>query len=84
MMFYSQYLRVEKQAGGVGCTDAEFIRSAHTLLLKRSRFHHIHRAQRHAWLREGLALLAQSRAMYADAHNRGDYWIVGKMRGASQ
>ena len=82
-MFYSQYLRVEKQAGGVGCTNAEFIRSAHTLLLKQSRFQHIHRAQRHAWLREGLALLEESRQQYVRV-NRGDYWIVGKVRGVPQ
>ena len=82
-MFNAQYLRVERQAGGVGCTNAEFIRSAHTLLLKQSRFHHIHRAQRHAWLREGLALLEESRQQYVQV-NRGDYWIVGKVRGASQ
>ena len=72
-MFNGQYLRIERQAGGVGCTDADFIRSAHTLLLKQSRFHHIHRAQRHEWLREGLAMLEKSRQQY-----------VQVMRGASQ
>ena len=83
-MLFSQYCRVETRAGGLGCTNVEFIRAAHKSLLSQSRFHHLYRADRHAWLREGLALLAQSRAMYADANNRGDYWIVGKMRGASQ
>ncbi len=73
MMFNGQYLRIERQAGGVGCTNADFIRSAHTLLLKQSRFHHIHRAQRHEWLREGLAMLEKSRQQY-----------VQVMRGASQ
>ena len=72
-MFNGQYLRIERQAGGVGCTDADFIRSAHTLLLKQSRFHHIHRKQRHEWLREGLAMLEKSRQQY-----------VQVMRGASQ
>ena len=72
-MFNGQYLRIERQAGGVGCTDADFIRSAHTLLLKQSRFHHIHREQRHEWLREGLAMLEKSRQQY-----------VQVMRGASQ
>lgn len=64
-ILYSQYLRIERQAGGVGCTNADFIRSAHTLLLKQSRFHHIHRKQRHVWLREGLAMLEKSRMTYA-------------------
>ena len=83
-MLFSQYCRIETRAGGLGCTDVEFIRSAHKSLHGPARFHHLYRADRHAWLRDGLALLAQSRAMYTDAHNRGDYWIVGKMRGASQ
>ena len=83
-MLFSQYVRIETRAGGVGCTDVEFIRAAHKSLHGPARFNHRFRADRHAWLREGLALLAQSRAMYADAHNRGDYWIVEKMRGASQ
>lgn len=83
-MIYSQYCRIETRAGGLGCTNVEFIRAAHKSLLSQSRFHHLYRAARHAWLREGLALLEKSRAMYADAHNRGDYWIVKKVRGVPQ
>ena len=82
-MIYSQYCRIEKRAGGVGCTNVEFIRAAHKSLLSQSRFHHLYRADRHAWLRAGLALLEKSRQQYVQV-NRGDYWIVGKVRGVSQ
>lgn len=82
-MLYRQYCRIETRAGGVGCTDVEFIRAAHKSLLSQSRFHHLYRADRHAWLREGLALLEESRQRYSQV-NRGDYWIVGKVRGASK
>lgn len=82
-MIYSQYCRIETRAGGLGCTNVEFIRAAHKSLLSQSRFHHLYRADRHAWLREGLALLEKSRQQYVQV-NRGDYWIVGKVRGVPQ
>lgn len=63
-MLFSQYVRIETRAGGLGCTNVEFIRAAHKSLLSQSRFHHLYRADRHAWLRDGLALLAQSRGAF--------------------
>ena len=60
-MLFSQYCRIETRAGGLGCTNVEFIRAAHKSLHGPARFNHRFRADRHAWLRDGLALLAQSR-----------------------
>ena len=31
-MTLAQYLRIEDAAGGVGCSDRQFIKAAHTLL----------------------------------------------------
>lgn len=59
-MPYSQYLRIETLAGGVGCTNREFIRSAHSLLVKVGRSR-AQRDARHAWIRSGLAYLDDSR-----------------------
>ena len=72
-MLFSQYFCIEARAGGVGCTNVEFIRSAHKSLFHPARFHRAYRADRHAWLREGLALLEKSRQQYSQV-----------MRGASQ
>lgn len=72
-MPFNEFCRIETRAGGVGCTNVEFIRSAHKSLLRQARFNHLYRADRHAWLREGLALLEKSRQQY-----------VQVMRGVSQ
>ena len=52
----AQYMRIEAKAGGIAATPREFVRAAHTLLSNEAR-HHSKREWRHAWLRDGLALL---------------------------
>ena len=52
-MLYSQYLRIETIAGGVGCTDKQFIAACHSLL--KNKFSRAERNDRHAWIRDGLA-----------------------------
>lgn len=59
-MLYAQYLRIETKAGGVSCTDRQFIKAAHTLLNpngKKLGF----REARHKWLRDGIYKLNMSR-----------------------
>lgn len=61
-MFITQYYRVESKAGGVSCTNREFIKAAHTILNKKGKTRAM-RDQRHAWLRSGLAHLASARTV---------------------
>ena len=64
-MLYSQYLRIETIAGGVGCTDKPFIAACHSLL--KNKFSRTERNDRHAWIRDGLAYLNKSRGQYLGA-----------------
>jgi hypothetical protein len=62
-MMYAQYYRLESKAGGVSCSNREFIRACLSVIKKRYRFDHSHRVARHAWLREGLTMLVDARRM---------------------
>jgi len=56
-MMFGQYCRIESRAGGVGCSDREFIRAALSCIKKQHRFGKIareYRKGRHMWLRDGL------------------------------
>jgi len=61
-MRYSQYLRVESLAGGVGCSPREFVEAAHSLLAPDAK-KHAKRTARHQWLREGLRQRDDARAL---------------------
>ncbi len=63
-MMFAQYCRIESRAGGVGCTEREFIRAALSMIKKRSRFSYELRRGRHAWLRDGLKMRLKARAEY--------------------
>lgn len=63
-MMFGQYCRIETRAGGVFTSNRQFIRSALAMLRPRSRFNREYRTARHQWLREGLAILANSRTEY--------------------
>ncbi len=63
-MMFGQYCRIEARAGGVICTEREFIRAALSMIKPKSRFAREHREQRHQWLREGLALRLDARSEY--------------------
>ncbi len=65
-MMYAQYCRIESNAGGCTCTAREFVRAAHSCLLKRYRRDHTRRTSRHLWLRDGLKQLAEARQQYVD------------------
>ena len=67
-MLYSQYLRLETLAGGVTCTNKEFIKACHSVL--KNKFSREEREARHAWLRDGLAYLDKSRNLYSDLRQR--------------
>ena len=60
MMPFSQYCRIETKAGGAFCSDRAFIRAAHSLLTDNGKARDM-RAARHAWIREGLAMLRKSK-----------------------
>jgi hypothetical protein len=64
-MTFSQYCRIETAAGGHDITPRQFIRAAQALL-HGGAMHHDFRAQRHAWLRSGLAQLDRAKT-YARA-----------------
>ena len=60
-MTLAQYLRIEDAAGGVGCSDRQFIKAAHTLLSPADQsFTKLVRDIRHAWLRDGLEMKEKS------------------------
>lgn len=68
-MMFSQYCRIESNAGGVSCTVREFVRAAHSCLLKRYRFGkgaRETRTSRHLWLRDGLKQRLEARKCYSD------------------
>jgi hypothetical protein len=50
-MLYSQYLRVEKRAGGVLASKRELIRAGHQLISKKGKSRDA-RTRRHYWLRQ--------------------------------
>lgn len=59
-MHSAQYIRVETKAGGIQCTDKQFIRSAHSILSHIDKRREL-RDIRHAWLRGGLSQLEEQR-----------------------
>jgi hypothetical protein len=61
-MPYSQYLRLETIAGGVGCTNKQFIAACHSML--KNKYSRKERDARHAWMRDGLEYLNKSRSQY--------------------
>ena len=58
-MTFAQYLRIETAAGGVGCSDRQFIKYAHVLLSPDGRKRWL-RDARHEWLRDGLEMKEKS------------------------
>ena len=61
-MPWSQYLRIESAAGGIGCTDRQFIRACHSKLMPSAKTRQ-QRASRHAWIRSGLATRKRARRL---------------------
>jgi len=50
---YAQYLRIESKAGGVYCTDREFVKACHSVLNKKGKSKASKEA-RHNWIKAGL------------------------------
>ncbi len=65
-MMYAQYCRIESKAGGVSCTEREFIRAALSLIKPKSRVSRKLRLQRHDWLKSGLVHHHLARKQYVD------------------
>ena len=61
-MPWSQYLRIESIAGGIGCTPREFIKACHTRLAPSAKTY-VQREARHAWIRDGLRQLRSARRL---------------------
>lgn len=54
-MIGSQYLRIERKAGGKGASCRAFIKSCHTVLSDKGKTRNM-RDIRHQWIREGLKM----------------------------
>lgn len=61
-MPWSQYLRIESIAGGIGCTPRQFVKACHSRLMPSARGRE-QRAARHAWIRDGLRQLRSARKL---------------------
>ena len=59
-MMYSQYKRIETEAGGLTCTNKQFIKACHSCLSDYGKGRKS-RKNRHDWIREGLNYLNQHR-----------------------
>lgn len=60
--YFGQYCRVERKAGGVGCTERQLIRAARTFLTP-SALTRALRAERHEWLRDLLSYRQEARKL---------------------
>ena len=49
-MRYSQYLRLERIAGGVGASNKDFIKACHSVL--KNKYSLVERDARHKWIRD--------------------------------
>jgi len=63
-MMFGQYCRIESKAGGVACSEREFVRACLSMIKKRSRYAREFRTDRHVWIRSGLAMRVDARAEY--------------------
>jgi len=63
-MMFGQYCRIESRAGGVSCSEREFIRAALSMLQKQYRFSREYRTGRHSWLRDGLKQRLDARGTF--------------------
>jgi len=54
-MLHSQYLRLERIAGGTSSSVSNFVRACHTVLSEKGKTRAL-RDVRHTWIREGLEL----------------------------
>ena len=62
-MTFAQYLRIETSLGGIGCTNKQFIRACLDFILPQAKHHHLYRKARHAFIRDGLGYLDNSRKL---------------------
>tara|TARA_R110001592_G_scaffold182276_3_gene425423 strand:+ start:489 stop:779 length:291 start_codon:yes stop_codon:yes gene_type:complete len=72
---YSQYLRIEKRAGGVAASQKEIIRASRALMSKKGKSRK-HRLTRHEWVRSIIKQHNQAKKVYMDIYyfkkqNRG-------------
>jgi hypothetical protein len=58
-MTFEQYKTIEDAAGGVGCSNRQFIKAARVLLSTEGRKRWL-RDARHEWLRDGLEMKEKS------------------------
>ncbi len=62
IMQFGTYCRIEADAGGITCTDREFIKAAHGRLSTSGKSR-TERTWRHLWLRDGVAKLNSNRKL---------------------
>lgn len=66
-MTFGQYCRIETAAGGVTCSNRDFIRAARALLSSEGKSRAM-RDARHIWVRDGLDHLESARSFYVAIH----------------
>ena len=63
-MTSSQYMRIERAAGGLTCSNKHFVAICWLCLSPQGRKAG-HRSTRHAWMRDGLSMLQRERVLHA-------------------
>tara|TARA_B110000444_G_C18536902_1_gene453863 strand:- start:39 stop:263 length:225 start_codon:yes stop_codon:yes gene_type:complete len=63
-MTYRQYCQIESLAGGIGCTNRQFIKACIEYIIPQARHHYIYRSERHKFIRKGLQRLEKSRSNF--------------------
>lgn len=64
---YSQYLRIEKRAGGVAASQKEIIKASRALMSKKGKSRK-HRLARHQWIRSIIKQHKQAKKVYMDIY----------------
>ena len=72
-MTFAQYLKIETSLGGISCTDKQFIRACLNFILPQAKHHHLYRKARHAFIRDGLDYLNNSRRLAFGMKIKRDY-----------
>ena len=60
-MTFAQYCRIETSIGGCSCTNKQFIKACLDYILPQAKHHHLYREARHAFIRDGLGYLNNSK-----------------------
>ena len=63
-MTFKQYCKIERNAGGVTCSNRKFIKACLDYILPQAKHHHLYRKARQQFIRDGLAYKNSSLNIY--------------------